>query len=183
MDTKLVTMAQQGDQVAFAAINEASQQRLKNVAYRILRDHSRAEDATQQALVDIWQSLPRLRDPARFDAWSYRFVVRACHHEAKRLGRIPTAILHPQDVVARDDMSSIADRDLLERGFAGLSFDHRAVVVLHYYLDLTMEDTAEALGISLGTAKSRLSRAMAKLRAALTSGSPDVLRSNGEPTR
>ncbi len=66
-----------------------------------------------------------------------------------------------------DDTSTVNDRDQLERGFRRLSLDHRAVVVMHYYLDLTIEDTAQALGISVGTAKSRLNRAMSKLRLAL----------------
>jgi RNA polymerase sigma-70 factor (ECF subfamily) len=66
----------------------------------------------------------------------------------------------------------VNDRDQLERGFARLSLDHRAVVVMHYYLDLTIEDTAAALGISVGTAKSRLNRAMTKLRTALHADRP-----------
>jgi RNA polymerase sigma-70 factor, ECF subfamily len=53
--------------------------RLLAVARRILRDLDIAEDATQQALVDIWRDLPQLRDPAHFDAWSYRILVRACY--------------------------------------------------------------------------------------------------------
>ena len=58
--------------------------RFLQVSYRILRDRHLAEDATQQALVRIWRKLPRLRDPARFEAWSYRLLVNACLSEAKR---------------------------------------------------------------------------------------------------
>ncbi|MEA2025937.1 MAG: sigma factor-like helix-turn-helix DNA-binding protein, partial [Chloroflexota bacterium] len=66
-----------------------------------------------------------------------------------------------------DGTGLINDRDQLERGFARLSLDHRAVLVMRFYLDLTIGDTAEVLGISEGTAKSRLNRAMKKLRLAL----------------
>ena len=58
--------------------------RLFATAYRILRDHHLAEDALQQTLVTIWDELPRLRDPDRFDAWSYRVIVRASVAQARR---------------------------------------------------------------------------------------------------
>jgi RNA polymerase sigma-70 factor (ECF subfamily) len=79
MDTNLVTRAQHGDEQAFASLAVACGDRLHAVAHRILRDTDLAEDATQQALVSIWRDLPQLRDPARFDAWSYRLLVRACY--------------------------------------------------------------------------------------------------------
>ena len=65
----------------------AAGDRLHAVAHRILRDIDLAEDATQQALLTIWRDLPQLRDPARFDAWSYRLLVRACYAEARRTRR------------------------------------------------------------------------------------------------
>jgi RNA polymerase sigma-70 factor (ECF subfamily) len=72
-----------------------------------------------------------------------------------------------REPVARDDVSRIDDRDLLERAFHRLSLDQRAVVVLHHYVGLTLDDVAASLGIPVGTANSRLSRAMTVLRAAL----------------
>ena len=79
MDTELVTQAQIGDKAAFAAIAAALADRYLAASHRILRDLALAEDATQQALLAIWRDLPQLRDPARFDAWSYRLLVRACY--------------------------------------------------------------------------------------------------------
>jgi DNA-directed RNA polymerase specialized sigma24 family protein len=70
MDTDLVVRARRGDEEAFASLAVAVGDRLHAVSYRILRDIDLAEDATQQALLAIWQYLPRLRDPSRFDAWS-----------------------------------------------------------------------------------------------------------------
>jgi RNA polymerase sigma-70 factor (ECF subfamily) len=141
--------------------------RFKQVAYRILRDRYLAEDAMQQALVDIWRKLPTLRDPERFDGWSYRFLVHACYREAREYHRSYRELPGAPDVAVPDGTWAVNDRDEMERAFRRLSLDHRAVVVMHYYLDLTIEDTADALGISVGTAKSRLNRAMAKLRLAL----------------
>ena len=78
MDTDLVVRAQRGDKVAYATIATEIADRHLAVARRILRDLDLAEDATQQALLPVWQDLPQLRDPARFEAWSYRLLVHAC---------------------------------------------------------------------------------------------------------
>ena len=143
--------------------------RLHAVSHRILRDIHLAEDATQQALLAIWRDLPQLRDPARFDAWSYRLLVRACYVEGRRTRQWgPNLRVLPIDEsVGSDASSSVADRDQLERGFRRLSIDHRAVVVLHHYLDLPLEEVAETLGVPPGTVRSRLFHAMRGLRAAL----------------
>ena len=169
MDTDLVVRAQNGDEWAFASLAVAVADRLHAVAHRILRDIDLAEDATQQALLNVWRDLPQLRDPARFDAWSYRLLVRACYAEARRTRRwAPNLRLLPADEpMAADGTSSVIDRDQLERGFRRLSIDHRAVVVLHHYLDLPLESVAETLGVPLGTVRSRLHYAMRGLRAAL----------------
>ena len=69
--------------------------------------------------------------------------------------------------VTDGDLGSVADRDQLERAFRRISIDHRAVVVLHHYLDLPLDEVADVLGIPSGTAHSRLHHAMRALRAAL----------------
>jgi RNA polymerase sigma-70 factor (ECF subfamily) len=169
MDTDLVVRAQHGDEEAFASLAVAAGDRLHAVAHRILRDIELAEDATQQALLTVWRDLPQLRDPARFDAWSYRLLVRACYAEARRTRRwAPNLRLVPADEpAAADGTSSVADRDQLERGFRRLSIEHRAVVVLHHYLDMPLDEVAETLGVPVGTVRSRLHHAMRGLRAAL----------------
>ncbi|HEY7970162.1 MAG TPA: sigma-70 family RNA polymerase sigma factor [Candidatus Limnocylindrales bacterium] len=169
MDPNLIGRAQRGDEEAFASLAVAAGDRLHAVAHRILRDTDLAEDATQQALLAIWRDLPQLRDPARFDAWSYRLLVRACYTEARRTRHwAPNVHLLPTDEpVAGEGFSSVVDRDQLERGFRRLSIDHRAVVVLHHYLDLPLPEVADVLGIPAGTARSRLHHAMRGLRAAL----------------
>ena len=126
MDTDLVTRAQHGDEEAFASLAVAVGDRLHAVAHRILRDIELAEDATQQALLAIWRDLPQLRDPARFDAWSYRLLVRACYAEGRRSRNwTPNMRLLPSDEPMQADGSSVVvDRDQLERGFRRLSIDH-----------------------------------------------------------
>ena len=159
--------AQQGDEAAFAAITQTVYGHFLQVAYRILRDRDVAEDATQQALVRMWRMLPRLRDPQRFDAWSYRLLVNACYTEARRIRRWAVMPIDLQEPVAPDEISRIGERDRLERAYAGLSVDQRVVVVLHHYLGMTTAEVAQTLDIPFGTANSRLGRAMANLREAL----------------
>ena len=178
MDTELVRRAQRGDEQAFASLSVAAGDRLHAVAHRILRDIDLAEDATQQALLDIWRDLPDLRDPARFDAWSYRLLVRACYAEGRRSRRAtPNLHLLPADEPTEAEGASVvANRDQLERGFRRLSIDHRTVVVLHHYLDLTVDEIAETLGVPPGTVRSRLHHAMRGLRAALEADARPVPR-------
>jgi RNA polymerase sigma-70 factor (ECF subfamily) len=169
MDTDLVTRAQDGDEEAFVSLVMAVGDRLHAVAHRILRDTDLAEDATQQALLAIWRDLPTLRDPARFEAWSYRLLVRACYAEGRKSRRwAPNLrLLSVDEPMVVDGTSAVVDRDQLERAFRRLSIDHRAVVVLHHYLALPLSEVAEALGVPEGTVRSRLHYAMRGLRAAL----------------
>lgn len=170
MDTELVVQARHGDDAAFARITELTYPRLLGIAYRILRDQALAEDAAQDTLVEAWRMLPALRDPARFEAWTYRILVRACHREGRRSR--PLKLVSIEEPSAPDDLAGIHERDQLERAFRRLTVDQRAVIVLHHYQDLTLDQVAEALGIPVGTAASRLSRAMSQLRLALHADHP-----------
>ena len=169
MELDLVTRAQQGDREAFTRLAAAMTPSFLSIAHRILRDVSLAEDATQLAMLNVWKGLPRLRDIERFEAWSHRLLVRACYTEGRRNRRwAPNLrLMLSSEPVAVDDLSSVVDRDQLERGFRRLSLDHRTVVVLYHFLDLPLERIAEICGIPTGTAHSRLYHAMRSLRSAL----------------
>ena len=169
MDERLVRQVQEGDQEAFRTLVVANHARMLRVAQGVLRDPHVAEDAVQQAFLDIWRDIRRLRDASRFEGWSYKLLLRVCYAEAKRMpewvpdSRIP-ASAEPR---AGDVFGVVVDRDQLSRGFQHLSTDHRAVIVLRYLLDLSPEQVAEALEIPRKTVYSRLGRAMDALRAAL----------------
>lgn len=170
MDLELVNKAQGGDRAAFAQLALAVGDRLHAVAYRMLRDVGLAEDASQQTLITAWQQLPKLRDPSAFEGWCYRLLVNACHREWRDRKRVLGDMSTPMPGVeprAADELAPVHDRDLLERGFARLSMDHRIVVVLRYYQDMSISQIARSLGIREGTAKSRLYHAMRGLRAGL----------------
>jgi len=177
MDHELVALAQQGDQRAFESLTLAHHTRLFRVAHGILRDRHLAEDVTQQALLDIWRDIRRLRDPAKYEGWAYRLLVRVCYAEAKRQPKwMPCDDLAPEvEPRAPDAYGAVADRDQLERGFGRLSLDHRAVLVTHYFMDLPPDEAAEVLRIPVGTYKSRLHRATEAMRAALEADARPVL--------
>jgi RNA polymerase sigma-70 factor (ECF subfamily) len=185
MDRELVEQAQRGDTDAYDALARAVAPQLHRVAHRILRDLDLAQDATQLALVAMWRELPRLRDPDRFTAWTYQLVVRHCLMELRsrrrRLSLVrsvrdtePSGVPEPSQ---SDDSRRIADRDELERAFRLLTEEQRAVVVLRHYVGLSVAESAEALGVPVGTAASRLHYATRALRAALEAN--DRTQSNG----
>ncbi len=161
--------ARRGDHDAFATMAGAALFRLDAAARLILRDPDQAKDAVQETLVRAWRDLPTLRSPDRFDAWLHRLLVHACLNEARRLRRhrFDVELIATHGPAVDDDSSVAHDRDQLRRGFSRLEPDARALIVLHHYLDLPLPEVALACGIPLGTAKSRLHRALRTMRAAL----------------
>jgi len=164
--TSLVERASQGDHEAFGVLVGAHLARLDMAARLILRDPDLARDAVQDATLRAWKNLRGLRDPDRFGPWLHRLTVNACFDIArKRRVRFIEVELTPlHDAPAPDPTSRVADALFVDRMLATVDPAQRAVVVLHYYLDLTMPETAAALGIPVGTAKSRLNRALEAMR-------------------
>jgi RNA polymerase sigma-70 factor (ECF subfamily) len=168
MQRDLVERAREGDADAFAELAGTAADRLYAIASRILRDGDRAADATQQALIAMWNGLPGLRDPDRFDAWACRLVVHASYREARREGRMAARVREIRvPTVVEDEVHEVDDRDEVDRAFRRLSPEHRAVLVLHYYAGLPVTRIADVLGIADGTAAARLQHATRQLRAAV----------------
>ncbi len=169
MGRDLVERAMAGDLEAYNELARPRIDQLYAMARLILRDSERAADATQEALVAAWRDLSALRDADRFESWLRRLLVNACYQQARRDKRrrhYETAVM-AIDPVSPDPASAVADRDQVERGFRRLDEQQRALVVLHYYLDLPLAETAASLGIPIGTVKSRLHRTNQLLRASL----------------
>ena len=166
MERDLVERAQRGDHDAFAVLASATMGRLDAAARLILRDADMAQDAVQETIIRCWRDLPTLRDPERFDAWLNRIFFNACRDQQRRVKRRSVEFTLPDilPMAMPDIQSAASDRDQVERGIRRLDPDHRNVIVLHYYLGLPLTDAAAALGIPIGTAKSRLHRATQALR-------------------
>jgi DNA-directed RNA polymerase specialized sigma24 family protein len=108
----LVERARNGDEAAFAELVDLHGDRCYAIAYRILRDMERAQDAVQQAFLLCWRELPKLRDPERFGVWLHRLLVNACYEEYRRHKRWTTNIraLPLEGPEGPDSIASVADR-------------------------------------------------------------------------
>jgi RNA polymerase sigma-70 factor, ECF subfamily len=170
MQVDLVERAQSGDHEAFSELARAAFARLVGAAKLILRDDDRAQDAVQEALVLAWKHVRALRDPGAWDAWLYRLTVRACYRVARTSRRHEVVELQVEPAAEpadHDFTGALAERDRLGRELGRLPVEQRAVMVLHFYLDLPLTDAADVLDIPVGTAKSRLHRGLDTLRTAL----------------
>jgi RNA polymerase sigma-70 factor (ECF subfamily) len=166
----LVERARKGDHDAFAELARGSVVRLDRAARLILRDPELARDAVQDGLIRAWRDLPGLRDPDAFDGWLHRLIVNACLDLARRRRRRPievelSPIHHP---AVADASTGVARRDLVENVLRSLDPDGRAIVVLHYYLGMSLPEVATSLRIPVGTVKSRLHRALIEMRIAMS---------------
>ena len=148
--------------------------RALDAAYRyatlILGDPTEAEDATHDAALVAWRRFAELRDPDRFDAWFGRILVNACRDRLRVRRRTVHEILDADTAgSAIDPTDSLARRHALVQAIRALSADHREVIVLRYYADLTVDQIAGRTGVGSGTVKSRLHYALRQLRRALGS--------------
>jgi RNA polymerase sigma-70 factor (sigma-E family) len=152
------------DEAGFEAFATANGRRLRHAARLLTGDPQRAEDLLQTALARTYLRWGRIRsdDPVAY----VRRVLYSAHADSWRRrwrDEYPTAE-PPDRPAAGDHASEAAERDRLRSALATLSPRERAVVVLRYYEDLGERQTADALGIAVGTVKSTCNRALAKLR-------------------
>lgn len=183
MQRDLVERAVGGDRDAFTELQRGSIDRLYAIARLILGDGDRAQDATQEALIAAWRGLRGLREPDRFEAWLRRLLVTACYREARKHKRRIRAEeqVRPIETETADPARATADRDELDRAIESLAPEQRALIVLHYHLGLPMHETALALGLPLGTVKSRLHRTKQQMRATLEANARRPLLEGGAP--
>lgn len=176
MQPTLVELAIGGDEAAFDRLMVVSGDRLLAIAFRILRDVGRAEDAVQIAFVSAWRDLPALRDPLLFEAWLTKLLVRACYGEARRNRRWSANIreLPLEGPADRDSTLAVGDRDQLDRAFRRLTTEQRAIFVLHHYAGWSQPELARRLDLPVGTVKSRLHYATQTLRAAIAADARTV---------
>jgi len=141
-------------------------------AYRLagylLGDATEAQDAVQDALVKAWRSWPTLRDPQAFGPWFSRIVVNVCRDRMRRHRTLRMVDLADAgEVESADVFGSMLAHDEVAAAVARLAPDHRIVIALRFWRDLTLEQVAETLDLPLGTVKSRLHYALRALRTEL----------------
>ena len=150
-------------------------------AYRyatlVLGSRSDAEDATHDAALTAWRRFGDLRDRDRFDAWFGRILVNACRDQLRARRRTPlsldaepptaTVASVPAALIAPDRTETFAVHETLGTALRSLTPEHREVVVLRFYLDLTIDQIAARTGARPGTVKSRLHHGLRRLRTAI----------------
>ncbi len=188
-DRGLIQAARKGDLAAFNQLVLKYQNHAYNVAYRLLGDSDAAADATQDAFLKAYRRLHQLRGDS-FRPWLLRIVTNTCYDVLRRRKRRPVQPLEPENEDGEADHLSRWQSDeaspeeialrheihrVIQEGLMLLSPEHRTVVVLSDIEGLSYEEIATALGVPVGTVKSRLSRARARLRDYLRKQHPELL--------
>lgn len=170
-EDRLLERAKRGDVDAFGEIVTRYQALAQRTAYVITRDADVAQDVTQEAFVKAYRALGRFRPGAPLRPWLLRIVANEAINRAKASSRHPTLDLAAAEARAADPAASpeaqalaMERREMVVRAVNDLKEDDRLVIAYRYFFDLTEVEMAEVLGVPRGTVKSRLSRAMSRLR-------------------
>ena len=175
-EAKLVERAKGGDAAAYEHLLRGQQEVAFRTAYLITGDASEAEDATQEAFVKAYRSLGRFRSGAPFRPWLLKIVANEAKNRSKAAGRRARLVLRAAKEASVGDASSSPEaaavaaerRAELLLALESLREADRLAIACRYFLGLSEEETAAALGCARGTVKSRLSRAIGRLRATMT---------------
>jgi RNA polymerase sigma-70 factor, ECF subfamily len=177
-EQNLISRCQNGDIQAYRGLVDRYEDRVYALACSILGDREAAKDAAQEAFVRAFKAIGTFEGHSSFYTWLYRITTNVClnaaQKEQRRLDSVSLDGLQEKHDISSErffqtegpenDMDRIDLRHQIDKVLTCLSPDHRAVVVLKDIEDLSQEEIAEVLGVSVGTVKSRLSRARMVLR-------------------
>ena len=157
----LIRDAKKGDGAAFAEIIRPHYDSAFRLAYGLLHDTGEAEDAVQDAAFKAWRHLGNLRDGASLRPWFLGIVANQCRDVSRSAWWSVLKMEPPDQSASPTDIAEAID---LRRAVRRLNHDERLVLVLRYYLDMPFEEIATTLGISIKAARSRVERAVHRLR-------------------
>ena len=165
----LVLRAQTGDREALDALLASVQEPLYRYLLSLVGERQLAEDVLQETFIRVYRKLGWLREPGLFRAWAYRIATREAFRQLKRERRWAEQVRDDETLGAvaapppREELARELSARLRET-VAALSPASRAVIVLYYLHELSLEETADILGLPLGTVKSRLAYGLEALR-------------------
>lgn len=163
-DRELAIRAAAGDGDAFGMLVTQNQQRIYNLAYRMMGNADDARDACQDAFVIAYRRLDSFRGESAFSTWLYRVAVNACYDALRSRARAPQpSELHEQEALGPDPSERATAVIDVQRALTQVPEEFRSVLVLHDMQDLAYEDISVALDIPIGTVKSRLHRGRAAM--------------------
>ena len=175
-EQELIWLCQQGDRACFRLIYQRYQQRVRSTLYQLCGASS-LDDLVQEVFLKAWKGLPRLKTPKYFATWLYRISWNVATDRRRKLAtdRENTSLNENwdknslnysklSDLQDTPDLMHLHYQDLVQRGLDSLSFEHRAVLVLHDLEDLPQKQVAEILDVPVGTIKSRLFHARNSLK-------------------
>lgn len=171
-DAELVAAAQRGDGTAMDALLRRHYDRVHAVCRRIAGSSRDADDAAQEALIRIVRNIDRFDGRAAFGTWAYRIATNAALDELRKRSRRPrlqtvtdddARPIEPADPLADRTVEAVTDRLAIEQALAELPEEFKVPVVLRDVADLDYAEIAEALGVPVGTVKSRIARGRRQL--------------------
>jgi RNA polymerase sigma-70 factor, ECF subfamily len=160
-EAELVQSARKGDGAGFAELIRPHYPAAFRMAYGMLHDRQEAEDAVQDAAFTAWKKLGNLRSGSPLRPWFLAILANRCRHVSRKQSRSMLAAEIPVREASTSDLAAGLD---LRRALARLSDDQRLVLVLRYYLDMPYEEIAGVLGVSHKAARTRVERAVDRLR-------------------
>ena len=172
-DSEAVLRCQGGNRDAFRDLVEKYKDLLYGIAYLMTNNRASAEEQVQEAFLSAWQGIKGFRRERPFKPWLVRILVNGILAQRRRRS-VATAPLeesasHPEAVGLEDEVAALEDRQTVRKALTCLSHEHRQVVVLRYFADMTVPQVAQSLKMREGTVKSRLHRALGQLRTQLES--------------
>lgn len=172
-----IRRAQAGDTEAFGLLVMEHQRFVYHLALRVLRNPQEAEDVAQEAFVRAWLALPHFRGQARFGTWLYRIVTNLCYNRLPGLRRELSAVgeaqigdLPDESPAGAEAAAVVEDRErraFLHAAIERLPASYQLLIMLRFQQGLAYEEIAGIAGLPLGTVKTGLFRARARLREAL----------------
>jgi RNA polymerase sigma-70 factor (ECF subfamily) len=184
LETELVARAREGDTGAFEEIYRRYERRIYNTVYQVVRNEEDAADITQEAFVRAYRSLKNLRSDEAFVSWLFRIAINLSRNllrgrpqfRMESLDEFATSEEDEQELQIPDSTHDPARnaemremQQVVRRAVSGLSNAHREVITLHHLEGMRVDDIARILNCSVGTVKSRLSRARDELKRKLRS--------------
>ncbi|AFY74027.1 RNA polymerase sigma factor, sigma-70 family [Synechococcus sp. PCC 7502] len=183
-DNYLVRLCLQGHTHIFSQLYQRHQQKVRSTLYQLCGNDG-LDDLVQEVFIRAWKGLAKFRQTAQFSTWLYRItwnvacdrrrsyaVSRSRNVEVEDLNQL--ADIHLSLVDKTSELSNMHYRDLVQKGLASLSLEHRTVVVMHDLEELSQKEIAEIINIPIGTVKSRLFHARGALRKFLESQGVEV---------